>query len=153
VDYRAAYRSLLEQLKHDLSTVETAEEADRFVVRAASQVRGEASVTQEFYSGEFLNMFKRSVATSGRVEMAECEQAVSDAKLEASFATVELQAQLEAITAAADQEAEHALWREREERQTACQAKIDAASKRLDVLTIRIDACKNLASALGHDYT
>lgn len=153
MDYRAAYSSLLEQLKHDLSTVETAEDADRFVVRAASQVRGEASVTREFYIGEFLNLFKRSVSTSGKAEMAECEKAVSDAKLEASFATVELQAQLEAITAVADQEAEHALWREREERQAACQAKIDAASKRLDAIIIRVDACKNLASALGHGYT
>lgn len=153
MNYRESYNSLLEQLMHEISTIETTEAVGNFVARAASQIRSEASSTQEFYIGEFLNIFKRSVVASSTAEMAACEQGISDAKLEASLATVELQARLEAITAAGDQDAEHALWREREERQASSQAKIDAESRRIDAIGVRIDACKNLASELGHDYT
>lgn len=153
MNYRESYNNLVEQLTQELSAVETTEAADSFVVFAASRTRSEASTTPEFYIGEFLNIFKRSVENSGRAELAACEQAVSDAKLEADTATVVLQARMEAINAVGDQEAEHALWREREERQVSCQAKVDAASRRIAAVSVRIDACVALASELGHAYT
>lgn len=153
MDYRAAYDRQLEQLMHDLSEVETVEAAHNFGVRAAQRLKVEATTTQEFYVGEFLNMLRHAVGRQAEAEMASCEQAISDAQLEASLAKVELQARLEAARAANDREAEHAVWGEREKRQAACQAKVDAAMSRIGVISTRLTACQDLASALGFGTT
>ena len=74
-------------------------------------------------------------------------------KFETTTGTVELQARLEAASPAGDRDAEHAIWREREERQATCQAKVDNASRRLDSAMIRLEAYESPASTLGFSYS
>ena len=149
MNYRTTYDRLLEQLMHDLSEVETDESGHDFSAHAAQRLKAEAATTREFYIGEFLNMLKDAVMRQATTEIAACKQVVRDSNLEASLAKVELQARLEVARAANDREAEHAVWQEREERQVACQAKVDAAEKRVDFASIRLTAYSSLASAFG----
>jgi hypothetical protein len=153
VNHNEAYESLLEQLLPSLSAVETEESAGEFSARAADWVRSQAAVVPEFYIGEFLNIFKGAVVRQGRADIAACEQVKKDAELEADLAMVELNARLATAQAADDREAEHAVWREREERQSACQAKIDAATRRIGTVDFRLAALQALASALDFDFT
>lgn len=149
MNYSTAYTKLLDRLTLDLSMVETEESARGFAVQAAQSIRNQAATVQEFYIGEFWNLFKGDVVRRGTGELAECKQARKDARLEADIGTVELQLRLETATAAGDREAEHAVWREREDRQAACQARLDAISQRVGSVSLRLDACSHLASLLG----
>jgi hypothetical protein len=149
MNYRASYDRLLEQLMHDLSEVETDESARDFSARAVQRLKAEVATTKEFYVGEFLNMLKDALTRQVEAEAAASQQVISDVKLEASLAKVELEARLSTARAANDREAEHVVWREREERQAAGQSKIDAASRRLDVPLIRLKACSSLFAAFG----
>jgi hypothetical protein len=53
---------------------------------------------------------------------------------------------------AGDREAEHVVWREREARQAACQAKIDAATVRMDAIGVRVEVVKDLAMVSGLSF-
>lgn len=151
-DYEKAYSDTVESLISDLWTVETPDSVTGFTVQAANHVRSQATNMPEFYIGEFLNIFKDAVVDRCRVEIAACERAISDAKADADAGTVELQARLTAAMAAQDREAEHAVWRERDTRQAACQGKIDASTRRIEFMSLRMDACQGLASALGASF-
>jgi len=87
-----------------------------------------------------------------RIETADCEQELRDANAEAATASDELQVRFDAARAAGDREAEHAVWRDREIRQVACQAKVDAASRRADIIGLRLGAVQELPSALGINF-
>jgi hypothetical protein len=132
-----------------LRSVDSAASARTFVSQAADKVREVSASVPEFYLGEFFNVFKDAAVAQTGKEVVECQHAVEEAKAEANAATVELQAQLDAARNAGDREAEHAVWREREARQTACQAKIDVATARMDPIGVRIGAIEDLATALG----
>jgi hypothetical protein len=149
VNYDKAYANLVEQLLAALAAVETEEAAHQFNTQAIQSIRSQAAAVREFYIGEFLSIFKDAAVSRCGVETRECEQALEDAQMEAAVGSVELNARLAAASAAGDREAEHAVWRDREELQTACQAKIDATSRSMDPIMIRLSACKNLLSALG----
>jgi hypothetical protein len=149
VDHARAYASLLDQLLDSLWVVETEESAKEFVTRAVRSVQNQAAMTKEFYIGEFLNIFKDAVVDRSKAAGEACRQAIDEAKVEAAVTTVELQARLATARAAGDQAAEHALWREREELQSKWQAKVDAASSRIDPIMLRLKTCEKLASALG----
>jgi hypothetical protein len=149
----ASYDRLLSQLLHDLSEIETEEASHKFSSRAERQLRKEAPTVDEFYVREFLKMPTDAVASQAGIVPAECQQAISEAKLDASMAKVELQARLETASAAGDREAEHAVWREREKRQAACQAKVDAATARIDLVGFRVTALGELASTFSTGNT
>jgi hypothetical protein len=148
-----AYKTLLEQLIRALSGVDAEDSAQEFSSWAADQIRGQAALVPEFYIGEFLNMLKDGVVRQSREEIDAAEKEKKDTHLEADTAMVELNARLKTARAAGDQEAEHVVWREREEIQAALQGRIDAVARRADSASIRLDAFRNLASSLGTDFT
>jgi hypothetical protein len=122
-------------------------------VQTAAQVREFSVKIPGFYVEEFFNIFKDSVVERVRIESADCEQALRDANAEAATASDELQARLDAARAASDRETEHAVWRDREIRQAACQAKVDAVTRRIGILSLRLGAFQELPSALGINFT
>jgi hypothetical protein len=147
-----AYAELTEKLLAALETVHTPTSVQAFASQAARQIRDISANIPEFYAGEFLNIFKDAVVAQTRIDVADCERMITDAKMEAQVGTVELQARIEAARAAADQQAEHAVWQEREIREATCQAKVDEASKRADYLSLHLEVCNELASALGLSF-
>ena len=150
--YQHAYAEVTQAVLSSLSTVDSAASARTFVSQAANQVREASAIVPEFYLGEFFNVFKDAAVAQGRKEIAECKHAVEQAKAEANAATIELRAQLDAAQKVGDREAEHAVWREREARQAACQAKIDAAAARTDPIAVRVGVIEDLATALGLSF-
>jgi hypothetical protein len=146
-----AYEALIGSTLTFLEAVETTEGVGPFVMQAARQIREQSASIPEFYTGVFINMLKDAVVERCRIEAADCEQAVRAAKEGAATATDELQAHLAAARAAHDPEAEHAVWRDRDTRQAACQAKLDAVTKRAGMLSLRLSAFQQLSSAVGFD--
>jgi hypothetical protein len=147
-DYEQAYSNTVESVISTLWTVETPDATRTFITQASRYIRFQAENTPEFYMAEFFNMFKDAVVGRATAEIAASERDVSDAKAGAHSASVELQARLTTARAAHDREAEHSLWREREMRQAEYQAKVDASKRRIASVSLRLDACKELASAL-----
>jgi hypothetical protein len=144
-----AYVAFTEATLADLETVSTADTARAFATMTAQKVRDMSARNPEFYAGEFFDIFKDAAVAKSQAEIAECRQAVDDAKAEAAAGTAELQERLNAARAMGDHQAVHEVWREREIRQAAVQAKIDEATKRIDPIGKRLDACNELATALG----
>jgi hypothetical protein len=153
IDYKTAYSDTMESMISTLWRVTTPDSARTFTSQAAQHIRSNAQNVPEFYVGEFLSLFKNAVVSRARAEIAACKRAVADTEAEADSASVELQARLTTAIAANDREAEHAVWREREARQAACQAKVDASSRHIASVNLRLDTCKDLASALGVSFT
>lgn len=147
--YADAYTKLIDTALISLESIETPDNVRPFVLQTAAQVRELSAKTPEFYVGEFFSRFKDEVVERCQAEAEACQQAVHDAHAEGATASAELQARFDAAHAAGDREAEHAVWRDREIGQAAVQAKVDAAGKRADVISLRLDACLELASTLG----
>ncbi len=150
--HTGAYADLCQTLITVLKAVDTPESARAFTSQAVKQIKAAASQVQEFYTEEFFNIYKGAVVAQARNEMAACQQALRDAKAEASSASADLEARFEVAKANADRQAEHEVWRERDVRQAACQAKVDRATKRIDALNLQLDTCPELASALGISF-
>jgi hypothetical protein len=146
--YEHAYAEVTQAVLSSLSTVDSVASARTFVSRAANKIREASASVPEFYLGEFFNVFKDAAVAQAGKEIADCQRAIEQAKAEANAATNELQARLEAALNTGDREAEHAVWRERETRQAACQAKIDTTTARMDPIGLRIGAIEDLATAL-----
>jgi hypothetical protein len=149
VNYEEAYDGLLKQLLATLTTVETEESALQFSTQAAQSIRAAAKEIPEFYIGEFLQMLGIAVVQRMQTWVTEGQQAIQDAKIEAASASVQLTARHAAASEAGDRAAQHAIWREREEIQTASQAKIDAVSARTDIFSFQLEAIQKLQSTLG----
>jgi hypothetical protein len=79
----------------------------------------------------------------------ECRRLIAEANAEADAASADLEKRLGAARATNDYEAEHAVWRDREARQAACQAKIDDATARIAPMSFRLETVEGLAAALG----
>ena len=77
------------------------------------------------------------------------QQAIEDAKMEAEVGSLELTARFEAARAAGDRDAEHEIWREREERQRIVQQKVDAAGTLAETLSLHLSAFEQLADKVG----
>jgi inorganic triphosphatase YgiF len=152
MSYADAYTRLMDSALHSLDAIEEQGNVLSFVLQTAAHIQELSAQVPEFYIGEFFNMFKDAAVKRFRIEMADCEQTLRDAKADAASASAQLQARLDTARAAGDRVAEHAIWREREVRQKAYQAKVDAASSRMDVIGLRIKALPELASALGIDF-
>jgi inorganic triphosphatase YgiF len=150
--YRRAYDEVTQMLLSSLRTVDSAASARTFVSQAAEKIRDASVSVPEFYVGEFFNVFKDAAVAHAGQEVAECERALKEAQDDATVGTAELQVQLDAARQAGDCQAEHAVWREREIRQAACQAKVDAASARMDPIGVRIETVEALATALGLSF-
>lgn len=150
--YKHAYAEVTQAVLSSLSSVDSAASARTFVSQAANKIREACASIPEFYLGEFFNVFKDAAVAQAGKEIAECQRAIEEAKAEANAATIELQVQLDAARNAGDREAEHAVWGERETRQAACQAKIDATTARMDPIGLRIGAIEDLATALGISF-
>ena len=144
-----AYAVFTEATLADLRAVSTAETAHAFAAITAQKVRDTVAKNPDFYAGQFFNIFKDAAVAKSQAEIAECEQTRDDAKAEAATGTAQLRERLDAARAASDYQAERDVWREREIRQAAVQAKIDEATKRIDPISMRLEACKELATALG----
>jgi hypothetical protein len=151
--YQQAYAEVAQAVLSSLSIVDSVVSARAFVSQAAHQIREASATIPEFYLGEFFDVFKDAAIAQARKELAECERAVEEAKAEANVASIKLTARLDVARNAGDLEAQHAVWREREVRQAACQAKIDTASARLDPINIRIEVIKDLAGELRVDLS
>ena len=147
--YADAYKILIASTLTLLEEIKTTEDVRPFVVQAARRIREQSDSIPEFYTGEFINMLKDAVLERCRIETADCERAAQAAKEEAARATNELQARLAAARAAHDRVAEHAVWRDRDTQQAACQAKLGAVTKRAGMLSLRLGAFKQLSSAVG----
>lgn len=137
----------------DLSNVNSRDSARRFARDGAKLVRRQERQVSEFYVREFLNMFKDALVARYSAESEALQQAINDAKMEADVATVELTARLEAADAAGDRDAQHEVWKEREQIQLAVQTKIDASGSAATAFSPRLDAFERLASALGVTFT
>lgn len=137
----------------DLSTVKSRDSARRFAREGAKLVRREERRVPEFYVAEFLSIFKRTLVVRFTAETDGLQQAIDHAQMEASVATVELTARLEAASAVDDHDAQHAVWKEREVREQIAQEKIDATRALTQLLPIRLDAFKRLASTLGATFS
>jgi hypothetical protein len=144
-----AYAAFTEAALADLRTVSTAETARAFATITAQKVQDMSARSPEFYVGEFFGIFKDAAVAESQAEIAECTQTINDAKTEAATGTAQLQERLNAARAAGDHQAQHDIWREREIRQAAVQAKIDETTKRIDPISKRVNAINELATALG----
>jgi hypothetical protein len=152
MSYEDAYTKLIYSTLTSLEAIESPDGVNPFVAQTATQVGELSTKIPEFYVEEFFNILKDAVVERFRIETADCERALRDANAEAAAASDELQARLDAARAAGDRETEHAVWRDREMRQAACQAKVDAASRRADILSLRLSAFQELPSALGINF-
>jgi hypothetical protein len=136
-----------------LEAVDSSAAVSAFATQAARQVREMSARIPEFYVGEFFNFFKDAIVAYGKSVVADCQRRLAEAQVEVQIGTVELQARLDAARAVGDRDAEHAIWQEREIRQAAAQAKVDDASRRAAVLSLHVDVCSDLASALGISFS
>jgi hypothetical protein len=152
MSYADAYTKLIDSTLVSLEAIEGPEDVHPFIVQTAAQVHELSAKIPEFYAEEFFDIFKDAVVERFRIETADCEQELRDANAEAATASDELQVRFDAARAAGDREAEHAVWRDREIRQVACQAKVDAASRRADIIGLRLGAVQELPSALGINF-
>jgi len=148
-----AYAKIAQDTLAYLTAIDTPEKAHTFVAQTAQQIRELSAKTPEFYSGEFISTFRDTVVKRSQREIADAQRALGDANAEAGAASAELTARFRAARAAGDHAAQHAVWRDQEIQQAACQAKVDAAAKRLQPWSLRIDAMKSLASTLGVNLT
>jgi hypothetical protein len=146
--HEVAYAELAQALLSNLAYVDSPGSEQMFIREAAEKVRGASRRLPEFYSGEFLNLFKDAAVSQTRVAVEDCRRLIAEANAEADAASAELEERLSAARAADDYEAEHAVWRDREIRQAACQAKIDIARARMEPMSLRLEAVEGLAAAL-----
>ena len=147
-----AYERCTNMTLSALEAVTTPETASAFAVEIGQRIRDTAARTAEFYIGEFYNMFKDAVVTKGKAELEECQHEARDAKAQAAAISAQLEERLNAARAAGDSQAEHEVWRDREIQQAAVQARLDQATKRAGLVGLRIDACNELAAALGISF-
>ncbi len=148
-----AYAKIVQAALAYLATVNTPEKARTFVAQTARQIREFSAKTPEFHTAEFLSIFRDMVISRSERERADCERVLRDVKAETAAASVELTARFRAARAAGDRAAQHAVWRDKETRQAAGQAKIATVTRRLELERLRLDAYKSLASALGASPT
>jgi hypothetical protein len=152
MSYEDAYARLIDSALTSLDAIEGPEDVQPFILQISTQLNELSVSMPEFYIGEFFNMFKDVVVERFSAASADCERALREANAEAATVSADLQARLATAHAAGDRAAEHAVWREREVRQAACQAKVDAVTKRADVLGLRLGAFQELVSAMGGDF-
>jgi hypothetical protein len=151
--YSEAYKDVLSQVMSALWTVDSRESADVFVGESDALVRRMARNVDEFYVGEFLNIFKDAVVSQGNSDLAACKQEVKSANVEAESVSVQLTERLSAAMAGGDTAAQHEVWRDREIVQADCRARVDSASKRIDSISLRLGLCEELATKLGFGYS
>lgn len=147
--YERAYAELTDTLLASWSAVASPESESSFVTEAAQRVQKLSAEVPQFYAGEFVSRFRDLVMKRVQMEIAECERAIEKTKADAGAASIRLTEQLDLARKADDREAEHAVWRERELRQAASQAKIDAISASMDPIMCRVRAAGSLMTALG----
>lgn len=147
--YEHAYAEVTQAVLSSLAAVDSTTSACTFVTQTVDKVRETSASVPEFYPAEFLNMFKDAAVAHAMEELAQCRRTIEEAKAEADAATVELQARLDAARNEGDRKAEHAVWREREARQAAFQAKIDAATAQMAPIGLRLGAIESLVTAFG----
>jgi hypothetical protein len=150
--YDQAYAEVTEAVLSSMPAVDSPESSRRFVAQAAQRIQELSAEAPEFYVGEFFSVFKDAAVAQVRIEVAQGTRTLESAQAEAAAASTELQTRLDAARKAHDREAEHEVWREREARQTACQAKIDAVTARIGLIELRIKAIESLGTALGLDF-
>ena len=154
---RKPYEEEYERFTHvalsALAAVDTPAAAQTFVTQVAQQLRDLAAKIPEFYIGEFIGLFKDAVLKQCAAEVEDCKRTISGAEARAAAIGVELQPRLDAASAAGDRAAEHAVWGERQVRQAECQAEVDEASRRIGLTSCRLDAFKDLASAVGSTFS
>lgn len=150
--HEVAYAELAQVLLSDLTYVDSPGSEKMFIRQAAERVKEASRRLPEFYSGEFLNLFKDAAVSQTKVAVEDCRRLMEEANSEADAASAELEERLNAARAADDYEAEHAVWRDREIRQAACQAKIDIARERMEPMSLRLEALEGLAAALGLSF-
>lgn len=152
MSYVNAYAELLDSSLALLQAIESPEDARPFIERISMQVDKSSAKIPEFYVGEFFNILKDAVVEHCRIEADDCERALREANAEAERVSAELQIRLEEARAVGDWDAQHAVWRDREVRQAACQAKVDSASIRAEKISLRLAAFQELASSMGVDF-
>ena len=148
-----AYAKISQAVLASLATVDTPEEARTFIAQTARQIREFSVKMPEFYAAEFLSLFRDMVMRRSERERADCERVLGDVKAETAALNGELTARFRAARAVGDRAAQHAVWREKETRKAAGQAKIATVTKRVELERLRLDAYKSLASALGASPT
>ena len=96
-----------------------------------------------------MGILENMVKSNAHREIANCKREVESAEARGRAASIKLTARLRAARAAGDKAAEYAVWRDQGVMQASCQAKVDAAAKRVQVCSLQVGAYKSLASALA----
>jgi hypothetical protein len=144
-----AYQTITEDFRRQLDEVTSPESARSFVAHAVKQVKAAEATVPEFYAGELYYRFQRKVRDDLKAELATYESEIANIKLATEARSADLEARLETARVADDQEAEHAVWREREQEQTEAHAAGDTLLRRASKWTLRMGAVDDLGRALG----
>jgi hypothetical protein len=147
--YAEAYEKTAEELRQMLSKVTNHESAQSFVKEAGRQLKAAEAATPEFYTGEFYNRFQKEMRDEAKAEIARCERETEQIASAAKSAEVDLYARIAVARTAGDQDAEHSIWVEGEQRKADHQAAIDALTNRPNIGIWRLRAVDDLGVALG----
>ena len=149
LNFAEAYERTAEELRQMLFTVANHESAESFVEEAVRKLRATAAATPEFYIGEFYARFQKAMRDDAKAEIASCDTETEQITTGGKGATADLNARLDIARTAGDQDVEHAIWREGEQRKAEYQAAIDGLTDRLNLGTWRLRAVDALGLALG----
>jgi uncharacterized protein (DUF2267 family) len=145
---KSVYAEFTDATLSSLASVDTPELADAFAAQVTQQIRDLSARIPEFYALEFLDLLRIAVANMTASYMADLKQAKIDLEARNEAAAVELNTRLRAAKAASDRAAQHAVWRESQVRQANDQAEMDALTRRLGLVGLRLDAFKKVKSSL-----
>jgi hypothetical protein len=148
--FREEYRILGDLLLASLSNVQSPDAAHTFRLEWNERIRQAAATTPEFYIGEFIDKIKPRVAAKSQTELDDLKRTVDEIQTEAKRVSAELTSRLRAAKATGEAEAEHAIWKEREDMRAELQARIDAMTN-LDIKAtrLRLDTFRQLMTGLG----
>jgi hypothetical protein len=147
--WKEAYERITEELRRLLGTVRDDASARSFVEQAVRLVKAGATATAEFYTGEFYSRFRQAVFDEVNAEQASVERESADIKSASEAASEDINPRLQAARVSGDQDAEHAFWKEGDQKNAEYKAAGAALKQRLSLCVSQLRAVIDLGYALG----
>jgi SpoVK/Ycf46/Vps4 family AAA+-type ATPase len=147
--YTDTYAELAQVTLDYLLTVDTPEKASAFVTQATGVIRGTLAKTPQLHPKDLIEVLRVMVIEKIEEDISDCRREIERANTEGRIATSELTARLRAARRAGNSADEQAIFRDQKVMQASCQAKVDDARRRIKIISVQIDAFKDLALAFG----
>lgn len=149
LNHEGAYAVLAAEIVAGLDAAVSPQAIDEVITRAGDAIRREAGTVPEFYVGEFFDRLNSAIMERMNIEVKKCEEVIASVQAQADVGSLDLNTRLSVARQEHDQDAEHAIWRERDLKQAEIQGTIDSATSRITLVAMWPTAIKRLASHMG----